>query len=201
MTSPFGLRANGLVLLSHIAGIGVCYVAYAGFSVTPAAIAGLFCGALTSTPALQAAISAVGNNYPALGYSVAYPFGFIAPFLCMYFANLWFKRKVLAPAGTGLDLLEVVVRNQRAIGRRLAEVSAELPAGVRIVVVREGNQNRVPAPDIVLAQNDIVGLAGESEEALESARLLIGEEEATGRFTADRGDLRLFFLFCPPGRR
>jgi putative transport protein len=194
VTSPFGLRANGLVLLSHLAGIGVCYVAYTGFSVAPAATAGLFCGALTSTPALQAAISAVGNNDPALGYSVAYPFGFIAPFLLMYFANLWFKRKVLAPAGTGLDLREVVVRNQKVIGRPLAEVSAELPAGVRIIVIRKGNQNRVPAPDIVLAQNDVVALAGESEEALESARLLIGEA-ATGRITGDRGDLDYFRLF------
>src|SRR5512135_1440876 len=66
VTSPFGLKANGLVLLSHLAGIGVCYIAYAAFSLGPAAVAGLFCGALTSTPALQAAISAVGNNDPAL---------------------------------------------------------------------------------------------------------------------------------------
>ena len=107
VTSPFGLKANGLVLLSHIAGIGVCWLAWAAFSVGPSAAAGLFCGALTSTPALQAAISAVGSNDPALGYSVAYPFGFIAPILCMYFANLWIKRKVLTPAGAGLDLREV----------------------------------------------------------------------------------------------
>jgi len=99
VTSRFGLKANGLVLLSHIAGIGVCYVAYAAFSVAASDAAGLFCGALTSTPALQAAISAAGSNDPALGYSVAYPFGFIAPILCMYFANLWIKRKVLTPAG------------------------------------------------------------------------------------------------------
>src|SRR5512136_2546152 len=100
--SRFGLKANGLVLLSHVAGIGVCWVAYASFAVKPADLAGLFCGALTSTPALQAAISAVGNNAPALGYSVAYPFGFIAPFFCMYFANLWLTKKVLTPAGPPL---------------------------------------------------------------------------------------------------
>jgi len=52
LTSTFGLKANGLVLLSHLAGIGVCYVAYAAFSVAPSDVAGLFCGALTSTPAL-----------------------------------------------------------------------------------------------------------------------------------------------------
>ena len=171
VASPFGLKANGLVLLSHLTGIGVCYLAYATFSLSPAAVAGLFCGALTSTPALQAAISAVGSNEPALGYSVAYPFGFIAPFFCMYFANLWIKQKDLAPAGTGVDLLEVEVRSPQVIGRPLAEVSAKLPSGVRIVVVRQGNQNRVPAPDIVLAAGDVVALAGESAEALEGARL------------------------------
>src|SRR5512147_2182206 len=147
VASPFGLKANGLVLLSHLGGIGVCYVAYAAFAVSPAAVAGLFCGALTSTPALQAAISAVDNNDPALGYSVAYPFGFIAPLLCMYFANVWSKRKVLTPSGPALELREMTVRNPRIIGRPLAEVSAELPSGVRIIVVRQGNQNRVPAPD------------------------------------------------------
>jgi putative transport protein len=87
-----------------------------------------------------------------------------------------------------------VVRNPRIAGRPLAEVSAELPAGVRIVVVREADQNRVPTPEIVLAQNDVVALAGESEEALESARALIGEA-AAGRITRDRGDLDYFRLF------
>jgi putative transport protein len=194
MASPFGLKANGLVLLSHLAGIGVCYVGYAIFSVAPAAVAGLFCGALTSTPALQAAISAVGSNEPALGYSVAYPFGFIAPILCMYFVNVWLKQKVMTPAGPALELREITVRNPQIIGRPLAEVSAELPSGVRIIVVRQGNQNRVSAPDITLALNDVLALAGENEEALNSARALIGEF-AAGGITKDRGDLDYFRVF------
>src|SRR5512143_1419998 len=194
MASPFGLKVNALVLLSHLAGIGTSWLGHGALSVAPAAVAGLFCGALTSTPALQAAISAAGNSEPALGYSVAYPFGFLAPLLLMYFANVWLAPKVKTPAGGGLELREVVVRNPRVVGRPLAEVSAELPAGVRIVVVREGDRNRVPAPDIVLAQNDVVALAGESEEALEAARMLIGEA-AAGRITEDRGDLDYFRLF------
>jgi putative transport protein len=194
LTSPFGLKAIGLVLLSHLAGIGVCYVAYVGFSVAPAAVAGLFCGALTSTPALQAAIGAAGNNDPALGYSVAYPFGFIAPLFVMYFANLLIKQRPQAPTGTGLELLEVAVRNPKVVGRPLAAVSAELPAGVRPFVVRQGSQNRAPAPDIVLSQNDVLALTGESEEALERARQFLGEA-ATGQISRDRGDLDYFRLF------
>src|SRR5512139_1810078 len=153
MASPFGLKVNALVLLSHLAGIGTSWLGHGALSVAPAAVAGLFCGALTSTPALQAAISAAGSNEPALGYSVAYPFGFIAPILCMYFANVWLRQKVMTPAGPALELREMTVRNPQIIGRPLSEVSAELPSGVRIIVVREGDRNRVPAPDIVLGQN------------------------------------------------
>jgi putative transport protein len=194
VTSPFGLKVNGLVLLSHIAGIGVCWLAWSSFSVKSSDVAGLYCGSLTSTPALQAAISAVGNNEPALGYSVAYPFGFIAPILLMYFANLWIKRKVIAPAGAGLVMREVVVRNPQVIGRSLSEVINQLPEGVRIFIVREGDQNRVPSPDTILAQNDILALTGESEEVIEGAQQLIGEP-VVGRISGDREDLDYFRLF------
>jgi len=194
LTSPFGLKVNALALASHLVALGVCYLAYAFFAVAPAHVAGLFAGALTSTPALQAAIGAAGNNDSALGYSVAYPFGLIAPILCIYFANVLLKPKLAAATGTGLELREIAVRNPQVVGRPLAEVSAELPAGVRIFVVRQGNQNRVPAPDIVLARNDVVALAGESETALESARQFLGEA-AAGQITGDRGDLDYFRLF------
>src|SRR5512137_1429336 len=194
LTSPFGLKVNALALASHLVALGVCYLACAFFAVAPAHVAGLFAGALTSTPALQAAIGAAGNNDPALGYSVAYPFGLIAPILCIYFANVLLKPKLVAATGTGVELREIAVRNPQVVGRPLAEVSAELPAGVRIFVVRQGNQNRVPAPDIVLAHNDVVALAGESEEALERARQFLGEA-ATGQISGDRGDLDYFRLF------
>lgn len=198
LASPLGLKVNSLALASHLVAAGVCYVAYAFFSVAPAHVAGLFAGALTSTPALQAALGAAGNNDPALGYSVAYPFGLIAPILCIYFANVLLKPKLAAATATGVELREIAVRNPRVVGRQLAEVSAELPAGVRIFVVRQGNQNRVPAPDIVLAHDDVVALTGESEKALESARQFLGEA-ATGQIAGDRGDLDYFRLFVSRG--
>jgi len=193
-SGPFGLKVNGLALLSHLVVLGVCYVAYSVFSVSPAYVAGLFAGVLTSTPALHAAIGAAGNNDPALGYSVAYPFGLIGPILCMYFANLWLKPKLQAATGTGLELREIVVRNAQVIGRPLAELTAALPVGVQIVVVRQAHQNRVPAPDIVLNYDDVVAVAGESVEALEKAQAFIGES-AAGRITKDRLNLDYFRLF------
>jgi putative transport protein len=194
LTSPFGLKVNGLSLVSNLAALGACFAASAVFPIAPAHLAGLFCGALTSTPALQAAIAAVGNNEPALGYSVAYPVGLIVPILCIHLASRRIKADLPSAGGTGLELREIVVRNPQVIGRTLGEVSAELPAGVQIVIVREGQRNKVPASDIVLDHDDVVAVAGESEAALDQARILIGEP-APGRITKDRLALDYFRFF------
>ena len=170
LTSPLGLKVNALALCSHLVAIGVCYVAYAAFSVAPAHVAGLFAGALTSTPTLQAAIGAVGNNDPALGYSVAYPFGLIAPILCMYFANVLLKPKLPAATSAGLEFREIVVRNTQVIGRSLSELTAALPAGVHVFVVRQSDQNRAPSPDIVLNHGDALALTGSPPKLLKGLR-------------------------------
>ena len=194
LTSPFGLKVNSLSLLSNLSAVGAAFAARAVFPIAPAHLAGLFCGALTSTPALQAALAATGSNEPALGYSVAYPVGLIVPILCLYVAGRWIKADLPATEGTELGLREIFVRNPAVIGRTLGEVSAELPAGVQVVIVREGQRNKVPAPDIVLDHDDVVAVAGESETALEQARTLIGES-APGRITKDRLALDYFRFF------
>ena len=48
-----------------------------------ATAAGLFAGSGTSTPTLQAALAAAGNQDPAIGYSVSYPFGVVGPIVLM----------------------------------------------------------------------------------------------------------------------
>ena len=58
---------------------------------------GMFAGATTSTPALQAVLDALGNQDAAVGYSLAYPFGVAGPILCMYVYLAIFKPKVAAP--------------------------------------------------------------------------------------------------------
>ena len=194
LTSPFGLKVNGLSLLSNVAALGACFAASAAFTIAPAHLAGLFSGALTTTPALQAALAAVGTSEPALGYSVAYPVGLIVPILCIHLASRRIKAELPSTGGTGLELREMVVRNPQVIGRTLGEVSGDLPAGVQVVLVREGHRNKVPAPDIVLDHDDVVAVTGESEAALEQARTLIGEH-APGRITRDRLTLDYFRFY------
>ena len=72
---------------------------------------GLFAGSGTSTPTLQAAIATLGNDDPAVGYSVSYPFGVAGPILLLYFAFMILKPKIETGAGAGMELLEIALRN------------------------------------------------------------------------------------------
>ena len=79
LTSARGLRANLVALVGVLVMGGVCLLFVKAMDLKMEYALGLFAGSGTSTPALQAVIAAVGNDDPAVGYSVAYPFGVAAP--------------------------------------------------------------------------------------------------------------------------
>src|SRR4029079_8691697 len=112
---------------------------------SPAYAVGLFAGSLTSTPTLQAALDAAGNRDPAIGYSVAYPFGVIGPILCMFAFVRLFKPR-LAPPPAPLQPLEITLEDPRGTG--VADVIAGLPAGVELVAIRKGQHNTLPDPSV-----------------------------------------------------
>src|SRR5580765_1462684 len=72
-------------------------LAFVGGKVKLGYALGLFAGSGTSTPTLQAAIQTLGNDDPAVGYSVSYPFGVAGPILFLYLAFLILKPKIEAP--------------------------------------------------------------------------------------------------------
>jgi len=195
LTSLHGLKANGLalsgvlvagalsLLLARWADLGIGY----GL--------GLFAGSGTSTPTLQASIAAVGNDDPAVGYSVAYPFGVAGPILFLYLTCLWWKPGIAAPAAAGLELLEVALDRPEYVGRPLAGLTPALPAGVRVVAVRRDDHNRPASPDLVLARNDVLLVVVPDRAALDRVRASVGAE-APGRLTGDRRDLDYLRVFA-----
>lgn len=156
---------------------------------------GLFAGSGTSTPALQAALARLGNDDPAVGYSVSYPFGVAGPILLLAVAFAALKPRVEAPPGTGIEVLEINVRNPDVFGKPLSEVTSALPAGVNIVTVRREHRNEPASPNTILAENDCVLATAESRAALEEARRSIGEA-APGRVVKDRSDLDYIRVFA-----
>ncbi len=137
-----GLKWNVLGIVSVAGSLGIALAAGGVFGVKPAHTLGMFAGALTSTPTLQAAIDAVGDRSPAIGYSLAYPFGVIIPILCIFaIARIILVR--VAPPPVPPAPVEVVLAESFR-GTTLAEVMAGLPAGVRLVAVRQGRENSCP---------------------------------------------------------
>ena len=187
-----GLKWNALAAVGVLVALAVTLGLAAIAGIAPAHAMGLFAGALTSTPTLQAAIDAVGNRDPAIGYSVAYPFGVIGPILCLFvLARVLAVR--LAPAPAPLETMEIVLGEDKK-GLRVSDLLAGLPAGTDLVAIRQGHANRLPAPDLELDAGDVVLLHGQPA-ALDAARQQLGRA-GRGRLSSDRAalDIARFFV-------
>jgi putative transport protein len=195
LTSPAGIRANLIALVGVLAAGAVSLMFVQAMNLNLGHALGLFAGSGTSTPTLQAAIVTLGNDDPAVGYSVAYPFGVAGPILLLYIAFMILKPKIEVPTATGLEMLEIAVRNPELSGKTLGEVTAALPAGVQIVALRRAGHNEPASPNAVIAEDDVLLATAPTKEALAQASKMLGEA-APGRITKDRQDLDYLRLFA-----
>lgn len=147
---------------------------------------GLFAGSGTSTPTLQAALAAAGNSDPAIGYSVAYPFGVIGPILVIYLATAWLK-PTIERAPPALRFSEVSVDDGRFVGKRVEEIIPLLPQGVQITGLHHGGHNMLPDPKHVIDREDALFLVGHPD-ALTAATDMLGRPDPM-RIVRDRSDL------------
>lgn len=175
LTGPAGRKANLLAVISVLASLGAAALVVRVLHIRLDYAAGLFSGALTCTPALQAALEIAGNNDPAVGYSVAYPFGIIVSILGIYAAALAFKPKVEAPSKKNLELVELVIRNPAVIGKRLEDVETLLPSEIEVAAIRRHHVTRIASLDTVLEAGDSVLVVGKDDEAVRKAKDLLGE--------------------------
>jgi putative transport protein len=195
LTSAAGRKANVMALIGVLLAGIVSLVFVKTMDLKIGYALGLFAGSGTSTPTLQAAIATLGNDDPAVGYSVSYPFGVAGPILFLYIAFMLLKPKIEAPVGGGLELLEIALRNPDLYGKTLGEVMSGLPAGVQIVALRRVHQNEPASPNVLVTENDVVLAVGPGKEALAQAAKHLGQV-APGRLVKDRSDLDYLRVFA-----
>ena len=174
LAGPTGRKYNLIAVIGVTASLGVAYFALNVLNMKKAYVAGLYSGAMTNTPALQAAIEIAKNNDPAVGYSVAYPFGIIISILGIYLAALILKPKIAAPPKTTVELKELIIRNPGVIGKTLEEVETLLPAEIEITAVRRQHVTRIATLDFVLEAGDSVLVVGDKPDSVEKAKDLLG---------------------------
>lgn len=182
------------------------------FGISPELGIGLFCGAVTNTPALAAVSESLrgtpGALLPTVGYSIAYPLGVALPILLaemfLHLGKVDMPTAVKqaesstsehhgAPAVCNLE-----VRSEGMIGKPLSETPLfKLP--VRVSRLMRGEDVMVARPETVLAAGDILRVVG-TEEDLVKARELVGGEvkDVPGlEFRRDPVDYRRMIVSTP----
>jgi putative transport protein len=192
MTGAAGRRYNLLALVAVVAGLLVALGLGHVFAIKVGHTLGIFAGSMTSTATLQASLDVMHNSEPSIGYSVAYPFGVIGPILCIYFMTRQVQPKF--PPKTQRFHMGEITLGDNCTGRTLTELSADLPSGVQVTMVRKSGQNIVPSSDLTLASGDGLLIIAEGEAAISAAATRLGKLEP-GRIVKDRSALDYIRVF------
>jgi len=189
-----GLRINILVGLI-LAGAAILTMVLGKVAGLPApTVAGLFCGALTNTPALAATVETVKSmsaglapdvvasfaTSPVVAYGLAYPFGVLGVILWFYVFRRFFKVDLsgeTAADGASAEILSCTFRvsNPGVFGTDLLTALEAIPnRAFSVSRVRKGNMVSVANPQMVLELGDLIVAVGDEHE-MERARVLFGE--------------------------
>jgi putative transport protein len=179
-----GLKYIALATVSVIASLLVAMSLAGPLGISMGTAAGLFAGSGTSTPTLQAALAAVGNQDPAIGYSVSYPFGVIGPIVLMTIMAAWVKPTFKA-ATQNVRIAEITL-DAPGEDHTVEEISSVLPPDVKIVALRQHHVNAPPDPKTVMHEGDGLLLVG-SPAGIEKAKAAMGYEDP-GRISRDRAN-------------
>ena len=186
------LLALGVLVFGAVLTVALSY----SFHIPGSRAAGLFCGALTSTPALAATRETVHDlavqralpeerareeaAQPVASYSISYPLGVIGVILCFQlFGRLW--RTDTQPVEEAPEILvrNFVVRNPGVAGRTIGDVlRVHKDYGFVVSRIQHDHQIDIATSDARLEFGDVLAVVGD-EDALERAMQIFGEPSST----------------------
>jgi putative transport protein len=193
------VRLTLLALIATGAAAGVTALGARLLGIDAPVAAGLFCGGLTNTPALAAAVETLRQilagapldpqalrlqlDGPTVGYSISYPFGVLGLILTMQLATKLYRvdfsqerqRAKAAEGGEGQDLItrELRVTNPQLVGKPCDSSLLTELTGMVFTRVQCGPRIELVTPDVILAEGCVLVGVG-TTEAVRKAELLIG---------------------------
>jgi putative transport protein len=192
-----GLRYSGITFLILCLAAALVGTAALLLRISAPSAAGLFCGSLTNTPALAAAVEATKNlstglapaareqlvNSPVVSYGLAYPFGVFGVILWIH---LYRKLRRVTPEDaqreaavervTPITSVTFRVSNPAVMGRTVGQaLASQDEPGFVLSRIRRGGRSSVVEGGTRLEAGDIVVAVG-TPAAMERARLLFGEQ-------------------------
>jgi putative transport protein len=195
-----GLRLNLFAVAILCAGAAIAVLLKSVLGLSAPSVAGLFCGALTNTPALAATVEtiekmksalppesvALALESPVVTYGLAYPFGVLGVILWFFFFIKIFKIDFakeeaarLTESGAGSIASRTFrITNPAIDGKTVAGALAALgEPGFVLSRIQKGDAISVVLPNTVLSLGNLVVAVG-NPDALERARLVFGEVSA-----------------------
>jgi len=188
-----GRVLNGYAFLLVISGGAIAWLGGWLLKMPMPAVAGLFAGATTNTPALGAAQQALASAHaghdlvtmPALSYAATYPLAIVGIILSLLLLRMFFKIDVAGEAeqfrrdqGAGVEPLlrmNLRVENPNLDGVSMGAVPGMHETGVVISRHRSAASGEVKAmtPETVLHVGDVIMVVG-TQTHLDQFRLVIG---------------------------
>lgn len=193
-----GLRGSGLMwnilsLVAVMASLAVALVLGGMLGISVPTSVGLFAGSGTSTSALQAALSASASAAPAIGYSVAYPFGVIGPILAIYLLTQ-FVRPRIEGAAPAMRSGEVTVDRSEFAGKTIGEIFAGVdPHALQVLALRRDHHSQAVDAHAVVQLGDGLLLMG-TPQALDQAIARLGHAEM--RVLKDRSEYDVIRVYA-----
>ena len=181
-----GLRMALGVLAMVATGIGVTYACCRLFGFDAGTGAGLLSGAMTSTPALAAAVEVVGHGQAPAAFGVTYGFGVIGVALCIKLLPRLLRVDVRAEERRLGEELTAVnppityrhfeVSNPNLFGRRVEDIflSDIAPVTITRLLRRRSSEPVLVGGDTLLQEGDRLRVVGRVAD-LEKVGLYVGQ--------------------------
>lgn len=165
--------ATGTVLLGVLITVGIYFLTDLHDNVP--ILVGMLCGAVTNTPSLGAANSALAAagadaSLTGVGYAVAYPFGVIGIILVMILVRIFFRKNPEESAKEyseelGKTRKEIIscslsLDNRNLFGLPIKEIPGIRSSGIVITRLQRGENVSMPDGKVVLQEGDKLHIVG-----------------------------------------
>ena len=190
-----GLKANMLAVVLLCIGAIVTIVIWKLLKISAPSAVGLFCGALTNTPALAATVETIktfskdlpasvadlSSQSPVVTFGLAYPFGVLGVifsfFIFSKILKIDFKKESKDVEGKEIISRTYKINNPALFGKNITEILDHIDnRKFALSRIKKKNKIFIVTPDTILEEGDLIVAIGNTD-TLESAHILFGEEE------------------------
>ena len=188
-----GLLLNVFASSIVVGGIAVAYLVYHFTKMSPAAVIGLLCGAVTNTPSLGAAQQVLAEQGVAvsetgMAYAIAYPFGILGIIITMLLIRLFFRintqsevknyTESLGSNETQLQSIEITVANPGVIGKNIDYLKRILDTEFAVSRIIRHGESMIAVNEEVIQQGDIIcGVS--AQDKIENLEFKVGKVVVT----------------------